>query len=125
MAKPFKVHKTSKQFHTTPQPHGAPHIELHGDSFHYVVCERGTEFKRIKSLSEDDVLYLLLQNVTHEVATRYEVKNRIEGIDGRSVWFPYQENLLSKLNPEWGERLKEKHRLILEKYPYSNDQADC
>lgn len=119
MAKPFKVHKAYKQFHTSPQPDGAPHIEVHGNSFHYVSCERGQELKRIKSLSEDDVLYLLLENVTFEVAVQHELKNRIEGIDGRSVWFPYQEILMSNISPEWGERLKEKHRKILTKHPFS------
>lgn len=124
MAAPFKVHKAYKQFNTIPQPDGGPHIELHGDSFHYVSCERGQELERIKSLSEDDVLYLLLKDVTCEVAVQYELKNQIEGIDGRSVWFPYQEQLLSELDPRWGERLKEEHKKILEKHPSSPNETD-
>lgn len=124
MAAPFKVHKCYKRFHTLPQPDGAPHIEVHGDSFHYVSCERGQEYERIKSLSEDDVLYLLLDRVTFAVALQYELKNRIEGIDGRSVFFPYQEQLLSELDPKWGERLKDKHRKILEKHPISHNETD-
>jgi hypothetical protein len=83
-----------------------------------VVTERGSELERIKNLSADDVLYLLFEGATQHMATRYELRNRLPGIDGRSVWFPYQERLMEGMNPSWGERLKEKHRRVLEDHPF-------
>lgn len=106
-----------KSFHTTPQHEGSPHIELVDGKFEFVVTERGSELERIGNLSADDVLYLLLEGVTHVMATTYEVKNRIPGTDGRSIWFPYQERLMEGLNPGWGDRLREEHQQVLAKYP--------
>jgi len=108
-----------KSFHTTPQHDGSPHVELGNDGFEFVVTERGMELERIKGLSADDVLYLLLEGTTFEMATDFELKNRKPGIDGRSVWFPYQEQLMASLKPAWGERLALEHKKILEEHPIS------
>jgi hypothetical protein len=108
-----------KSFHTTPQHDGSPHIEIVDGGFQFVVTERGSEFQRIGNLSADDVLYLLLKGVTSHMATTYELNNRIPNTDGRQVWFPYQENLMSILNSSWGERLKEEHQHILQKHPFT------
>ncbi len=110
-----------KSFHTTPQHDGSPHIEMNEGKFHFVVTERGSELERIKDLTSDEVLYLLFDGITQHMATTYELKNRKEGIDGRSVWFPYQETLMSNLKPEWGQRLKADHQRILEKHPFHNN----
>lgn len=118
MVRDLDVHASYKSFHTTPQHDGSPHIEAHEGKFHYVVTERGTEFERIEGLSADDVLYLLFESVTFEMATRYELRNRKEGVDGRSVWFPYQEDLMAKLSPPWGEKLKAEHEAILKEHPF-------
>lgn len=109
-----------KSFYAVPTHDGSPHIELVDGRFHYVVTERGTEFERIEDLSADDVLYLLCEGVTHHMACAYELNNRIEGIDGRSVRFPHHERLMHELNPDWGKRTKEKHEAILAQYPFSH-----
>jgi hypothetical protein len=109
-----------KAFHTQPQHDGSPHIELVMGKFEYVVTERGSEFERVTGLSGDDVLYMLMESVTMHMATQYELKNRRAGIDGRSVWFPYQEELMRQLKPEWGARLSEYHAKVLEKHPFSS-----
>lgn len=106
-----------KSFHTTPQHDGSPHIEVGDGKFQFVVTERGTEFERIGNLSADDVLYLLFDGITQRMAMTYELKNRIPEIDGRSVWFPYQERLMANLNPEWGERLRKAHQDVLVNHP--------
>lgn len=107
-----------KSFHTTPQHDGSPHIEVADGKFQFVVTERGSEFERIGNLSADDVLYLLFEGITLHMATTYELKNRVPGIDGRSVWFPYQEGLMENLNSSWGERLREEHRRVLKNHPF-------
>lgn len=117
MAAGLDVEPYFKSFHTTPQHDGSPHIEVADGKFQFVVTERGSEFERIKNLSADDVLYLLFNGITQHMATRYELKNRVPETDGRSVWFPYQERLMERLNPVWGERLRKEHQRILENYP--------
>ncbi len=116
----LEVRDYFKPFHTTPQNDGSPHIELGKNGFEFVVTERGIELERVKGLSVDDVLYLLLEGTTFEMATDYELKKRKPGIDGRSVWFPYQEQLMASLKPAWGERLALKHKRILEEHPFSH-----
>ena len=106
-----------KAFHTTPQHDGSPHVEVANGKFQLVFTERGSEFDRTDDLSADDVLYLLFNGVTQRIATTYELQNRIPGVDGRSVWFPYQERLMESLNPSWGARLGEEHRRVLANHP--------
>lgn len=112
-----------KRFHTMAQHDGSAHIELRDDGFHYVVTERGSEFERIAGLDADGVLYRLLKGVTLRIATRYELKHRQEGVDGRSVWFPFQEALMGKLDPRWGERLRAEHEAILREHPFADRAA--
>jgi hypothetical protein len=118
MVTPLDVDSYYKIFHTTPQHDGSPHIEMENGEFQFVVTERGTEFERIKNLSADEILYLLFKGITLSMATQYELRNRIEGIDGRSTWFPYQESLMEKLNPLWGIKLKAEHERILMEHPF-------
>lgn len=101
MVQGLDVEDYFKSFHTTPQHDGSPHIESNGDRFHFVVTERGSELERIKDLTSDEVLYLLFEGITFHMATKYELKNRKDGIDGRRVWFPYQEQIMGTLNIQW------------------------
>lgn len=87
--------------------------------FEYVVTERGSELERISGLDSDQVLYLLLKGITGVIATSYELRNRKPNGDGRAVWFPYQEKLMSSLRPSWGVRLKAAHEHILQTHPFN------
>ncbi|MCW5300533.1 hypothetical protein DXT88_20390 [Herbaspirillum lusitanum] len=118
LVSPLDVENYYKHFHTTPTNDGSPHVEFENGKFHFVITERGIESKRIKHLSGNDVLYLLLDGVTRHMAIMYELRNRTPKPDGRSVWFPYQEELMSKLNPLWGEKLKAEHESILLEHPF-------
>ncbi|MCZ2496159.1 hypothetical protein GN316_05265 [Xylophilus sp. Kf1] len=123
LVRQFDVEPHVAVLHTTRQDDGSPHIELHGNSFDYVVTERGSEWSREQGLSLDDVLYLLLKSVTGHVAMKQERITRITRvgeIDGRSVWFPLQESLMGQLRAEWGARLQEEHRLILLRHPFKD-----
>ena len=46
---------------SSPTHSGAPHIEIVGDEYHFVVTERGSEFERLKTQSVDDILYWLVE----------------------------------------------------------------
>ena len=84
---------------------GRPHVEVTSDGqMHWVVSERGHEFKRRSTLSRDELLYWVFAAVTHEMATMFEVTHRIEGEDFRRQLFACQLGLLDKLSPDWRAR---------------------
>jgi len=112
------VHPYYKRFQTTPHHDGSPHIESDGEYFSFVVTERGQELKRVKSNDPEEILYMLLDGITQVAATEYELKIRVEGTDGREVWFPYQEQLLGALKPEWGLRKRREHERVLVEHPF-------
>lgn len=115
------VHPYYRTFHTTPQHDGSPHVEQHGEEYHFIVTERGSEFERRRTTYPEEILYWLLEGVTQVAATNYELKNRIKGKDGREIWFPYQEKLLFNLKPEWGIRKRQEHLRILCDHPLRNE----
>jgi hypothetical protein len=114
----FNIHPDCKRFWTTPQHDGSPHVEREGNCYYYVVTERGSERERIATKDPDEILYLLVRDVTFAVAIQYELNNRIEGKDGRAMFFPYQEKLLSEIKPEWGDRKRKEHLEVLKKHPF-------
>jgi hypothetical protein len=93
---------------------------MEGDEYCFVVTERGREYERIRSSDPDEILYLLVEGVTAVVATNYELENRVEGQDGRKIWFPYQQKLLHEMKPEWGLRKRADHKKILKTAPYDD-----
>lgn len=115
----FDVEPYYKALHTSPQHDGAPHIEMRSGKFEFVVTERGSELQRISDLHTDEVLYLLLEGITLRMATSYELRNRKPDGDSRAIWFPYQEELMARFKPSWGDRLKAEHARILQTFPFS------
>ncbi len=104
-------------WNTTPQHDGSAHIEQIGSEFHFVVTERGGELERRRTTDPEEILYWLLDSVTQVAATNYELKHRIEGRDGRELWFPFQEKLLYDMKPDWGVRKQQQDSRILRDHP--------
>ncbi len=104
--------------HTTPQHDGTPHVEVVGGKYHYVVTERGREFERRVTESEDEILYWLVSDLVFDLATKYELEHRVPGRDSRRLLFAKEIELMERVNPEWAERTRQKIRNILKEYPY-------
>ncbi len=102
---------------------GRPHIEVDGSGYHYVVAERGEEFKRLTTQYLDDLLYNIFQSVTFTLALDYELKHRIESQDCRRIAFQQQIELLSALAPEWARRSELEHIQILRDHPFDDDAS--
>jgi Immunity protein 63 len=113
IVKGMDVNPASKQFHRCPQHNGAAHIEAIDGEFHYVVTERGQELARIKSVNADDILYLLVRDVTRQLAMEYELSQRDDSRDGREICFPYHVKLLAAIQPEWGDRQAAEYAKLL------------
>lgn len=99
---------------------GRPHIEVDSGSYHYIIAERGQELERHTTPDIDELLYLIFQWITFELAINYELDHRIHGQDVRRIVFERQENLLSQLSPSWGERRIQEHEQILQKHPFND-----
>lgn len=97
-----------------------PNIEVDEQGYHYIVLERGHENEHLITTDLDELLYRVFDGVTFELACRYELKHRKWGKDSRRILFACQEELLSWLNPAWGERRKREHEQILAQYPFED-----
>ena len=75
-----------------------PHIETHGDEFHYVINERGEEYKRVKTEDFNELLFLVFADVTFEMSEKMELENRKENEDFRIQMFQIKRNYYIRLN---------------------------
>ena len=106
-------------YNSSPQD-GTPHIEIKHNEYHYVSCERGTEFSREVFDSIDDVLYLIIRSHVSNYAYEFELQNRIDSnVDCRRVSFQKQIEIMTKIKPEWGQKTVIQIDEILKNAPYS------
>lgn len=99
---------------------GEPHVEIVSDEYHLVTTERGSELARKKTKDIDELLYWILECITHSMASHYELKNRIPTQDFRRIMFEHQLHLLGKLSPKWRDWRKQELDKTLEKHPFNN-----
>ncbi len=99
---------------------GRPHIEVDSRGYHYVIAERGQEYKRHTTFDLDELLYKIFAGVTFELSVRFELAHRVENQDHRRIMFQHQIELLSMLSPQWAEREVQEHERILEKHPFDD-----
>lgn len=97
-----------------------PYIEIDEDGYHWVVKERGREFERVTTRDIDELLFTVFQSITSEIASNYEAAHRVDNQDFRRVYFQRQEELMSQLSPQWGERAAQRHAEILQVAPYND-----
>ena len=81
-----------------------PHIETDGDSFSYVIVERGIELQRDSTTDIDELLYWIFRSVTFNMGVDFELQHRSEEQDFRIILFRRQLELLAALKPHWYRR---------------------
>lgn len=101
---------------------GRPHIEVVESNYHHIVTERGQELSRQTTDCYDKLLYWIFRPVTFWLACDYESRHRVKGMDSRRMIFPFQVQLISEVNPAYGQLLQREIEAILEVAPY-NDKA--
>jgi len=106
------------QLNETPTDNGAAHIEYDGSELCYVVTERGRELARRRTQKPDLLLYWLLSDLTHQLASSHAAKFRGQPEDFRRVLFAKQLELLATLKEEWRERRAEEIAVVLATNPY-------
>lgn len=102
---------------------GSPHMEMEDLKYCWVVAERGFEFSRQCTESEDELLYWFFDAVTTDIACEGELDDRVEGADPRRKIFELKLSLFKKINPAWERRCRSELRKILADNPF-NDQSD-
>ena len=120
IARQLKVAEAHVYFFTTPHHDGSAHIERIGDSYCYVVTERGKEYERRTTSDPDEVLYWLVSNLTFSMATEYELHHRAKDQDSRRIRFQKQLELLAKINGEWSQRKRAEFNQVLSAHQFSD-----
>ncbi len=90
-----------------------PFIEVDRYGYHYVCRERGEEIFRKIPFDIDQLLFEVFDDVTSEMARKWEAKNRKENEDNRLQCFAKQVDLMTKINKDFGERVNNRLQRIL------------
>lgn len=98
---------------------GRPHISYDDGLYNYIYAERGVEFFRKKTNSEDELLYWIMSDFIYKVAFQYELENRVENIDGRRIAFNKVLALMGGISDDWRLKAQSEIDEILAKNPYS------
>ena len=97
---------------------GRPHVEVDERGYHYVVCERGTEFERTTSPDAEEIAFLACRDMAFEMACERETDTRVEGQDARRRIFAIELELLRGIDAAWAERVRAENERILAAHPF-------
>lgn len=120
IAKKLNAPSEQVMFAMQPRDFGYPHIEVHAPEYHYVVTERGNEFERRKTDDPEELLYWMITDLTRQMASDWELANRVDGEDPRRQLFQHEIDLLKKVNIDWAEKRKTHFDEIPEIHPYAD-----
>lgn len=79
----------------------------------YLCRKRGEEIFRKLPFDIDELIYEVFHNLTFEMATKWEVRNRKKNEDFRLQLFAKQVDLMTRINKDFGERLNKKLQRML------------
>lgn len=106
-----------KVFNESPQD-GTPHIEKVGDTYCYVVQERGFEFSRRKTYELSELLFWILDDASSKYAFDYEVEHRDVNQDSRRLAFKIKCEVMERIDPQWAEMVRVRIENTLKSAPY-------
>jgi hypothetical protein len=95
---------------------GRPFVEINRRAMHYVLSERGKEYKRKTTFDDDQLLFWIFSKVTFIMASDH-VKSTASATDYRHKAFREQERLLSLISPDWSKRQSIDNLELLNRYP--------
>ena len=97
---------------------GRPHIEADAAGWHYVGCERGTEFERAASADPEEIAFLACRDMAFEMACEQELASHVPGQDSRRRIFAIELELLRTVDPAWADRVRAENERILAEHPF-------
>lgn len=102
---------------TDSSPEGT-YIYMENDKYYYVFTEKGKIREKKELVTEEDVLWYVLEVVLFNVAMDYAIKNRKKGEDFRRILFKKEIELYSRFGEIFKMRKVEAINKILECNPY-------
>ena len=90
-----------------------PFIEIDGYGYNYVCRERGEEIFRKIPFDIEELLFEVFDNVTFEMASKWELKNRRDNEDVRLQLFAKQVDLMTRISKDFGQRINDRLQRIL------------
>lgn len=115
---------SSESLPLVPQYEGGAHAEKVGDSYFYVVTERGQEYERRETNDPEELLSWFVRDMTGHVARDWELKHRVRGTDGRRGWFKKHVELLSQINESWAAAQEDQYKDVLSRHPFDDSTGD-
>lgn len=109
---------------TTPQHDGSPHAEHVGDTYFYVVTERGSELERRETKDPDELLSWFVRGLTFSMAIEWELKHRIPSQDTRRLLFKKHVELLRGIRELWADQEQAYYDDVLKQYPFDDMSGD-
>ena len=102
---------------TDSSPEGM-YIYMENDKYYYVFTEKGKIREKKELVTEEEVLWYVLELVLFNVAMDYAIKNRKKGEDFRRILFKKEIELYSRFGENFKVRKVEAINRILESNPY-------
>ena len=102
---------------TDSSPEGT-YIYMENDKYYYVFTEKGKIREKKELVTEEEVLWYVLELVLFNVAMDYAIKNRKKGEDFRRILFKKEIELYSRFGENFKVRKVEAINRILESNPY-------
>ena len=102
---------------------GRPHVEADADGYHYVVCERGTEFERATSTDAEEIAFLACRDMAFEMACERELATRVPDQDSRRRIFAIELELLRQVDAAWADRVRAENERILAEHPFRDGDS--
>jgi hypothetical protein len=96
-------------------------LQIKENGYHLVGQERGVEVRRWITEDLDELLFWIFKDIAFTKAHNYELVHRVGEYDRRIIVFPKEVELLSIINPKWGERAYKMQLKYLEFSPYDCD----
>ena len=121
IAKIIKAPKNLLPTYSVSQGDARPCIDIDKDTkMRYFISERGIEYTSLSTNNIDDILRWTFEDVTFDMACKFELQNRNQNQDCRRIIFKKQEELLGLISLEWKELKIIEHNEILRNNPFND-----
>ncbi len=104
---------------TTPNHDGSRHCEFDGRTYTLTTSERGTLFDAESTTDASELLFWLVRDMTREMASEEELRNRPANFDGdsRIALFARHVELLNQIDEKWASRQRKDYDRVLAEHP--------
>ena len=106
--------------HTSALQDGSSHVEKLGDTFHWIVTDRGSEIERRTTNSREEVEYWLVRGVVFALSIERVLKIRAAGQDFRRLMYEKRIEIMKSISRKWGDRIEKEIENLLIEYPYDD-----